>query len=86
MIQYMLQDGVHDLNIDGIQHWCKVAGTAHNTIPFVIVHGGPGGNHYVFERTLGVRLEEYITVVYYEQRGCGRSDAPKMTMIIQYIR
>ncbi|SCM94656.1 Proline-specific peptidase [Bacillus mycoides] len=74
---YMLQDGVYFLGINGIQHWCKVAGTAHNTVPLVIVHGGPGGNHYVFERTLGVRLEEYITVVYYEQRGCGRSDAPQ---------
>ncbi|PEW00348.1 proline iminopeptidase [Bacillus cereus] len=77
MIQYMLQDGVHYLKIDGIQHWCKVMGTAHNTVPLVIVHGGPGGNHYVFERTLGLRLEDYITVVYYEQRGCGRSEAPQ---------
>ncbi|EJV72673.1 hypothetical protein BWGOE4_23610 [Bacillus mycoides] len=77
MIQYMLEDRVHYLKIDGIQHWCKIAGTAHNTVPLIIVHGGPGGNHYVFERTLGVKLEEYITVVYYEQRGCGRSDAPQ---------
>ena len=36
-----------------------------------------GGNHYVFERTLGLRLEENMTVVYYEQRGCGRSEAPQ---------
>ncbi|WP_283750467.1 alpha/beta fold hydrolase [Bacillus cereus] len=54
-----------------------MAGTAHNTVPLIIVHGGPGGNHYVFERTLGVKLEEYITVVYYEQRGCGRSEVPQ---------
>ncbi len=39
----MLEDGVHYLKIDGIQHWCKVAGAAHNTVPLVIVHGGPGG-------------------------------------------
>ncbi|WP_377865729.1 alpha/beta fold hydrolase [Bacillus sp. R86525] len=77
MIQYMLEDGVHYLKIDGIQHWCKVAGAAHNTVPLIIVHGGPGGNHYVFERTLGMKLEEYLTVVYYEQRGCGRSEAPQ---------
>ncbi|PEC18904.1 alpha/beta fold hydrolase [Bacillus cereus] len=77
MIQYILQDGVYFLEINGIQHWCKVMGTAHNTVPLVIVHGGPGGNHYVFERTLGLKLEEYITVVYYEQRGCGRSEAPQ---------
>lgn len=47
-------------------------------VKFWLIHGyPPSGNHYVFERTLGVRLEEYITVVYYEQRGCGRSDAPQ---------
>lgn len=77
MIQFMLQDGVHYLKINGILHWCKVAGRAHNTVPLIIVHGGPGGNHYVFERTLGLRLEGYMTVVYYEQRGCGRSEAPQ---------
>jgi len=77
VIQYMLQDGLYFLGINGIQHWCKVMGTAHNTVPLVIVHGGPGGNHYVSERTLGLRLEDYITVIYYEQRGCGRSEAPQ---------
>lgn len=73
----MLQDGVHYLEINGIFHWCKVAGITHNTVPLIIVHGGPGGNHYVFERTLGLRLEGNMTVVYYEQRGCGRSEAPQ---------
>ncbi|MBE5109063.1 alpha/beta fold hydrolase [Bacillus thuringiensis] len=73
----MLKDGERYIDISGIKHWCKVAGAAHNTIPLVILHGGPGGNHYVFERTIGLRLEEYITVVYYEQRGCGRSEAPQ---------
>ncbi|HDR4423195.1 TPA: alpha/beta fold hydrolase [Bacillus cereus] len=77
MNQLMLQDGVHYLKINGILHWCKVAGATHNTVPLIIVHGGPGGNHYVFERTLGLRLEETMTVVYYEQRGCGRSEAPQ---------
>ncbi|PFS11219.1 proline iminopeptidase [Bacillus cereus] len=77
MINYMLKDGERNLDISDIKHWCKVAGAAHNTVPLIIVHGGPGGNHYVFERTLGMKLEEYLTVVYYEQRGCGRSEAPQ---------
>lgn len=59
-----------------IRHWCKIAGAEHKTIPIVVVHGGPGGNHYTFERTIGPKLEEFATVIYYEQRGCGRSDAP----------
>ena len=39
MNQLMLQDGIHYLKINGIMHWCKVAGTAHNTVPLIIVHG-----------------------------------------------
>jgi proline iminopeptidase len=42
----------------------------------VIVHGGPGGNAYVFERLQGLWLERSRTVVYYDQRGGGRSSAP----------
>ncbi|TKH93280.1 proline iminopeptidase, partial [Bacillus cereus] len=30
MNQLMLQDGVHYLKINGVLHWCKVAGAAHN--------------------------------------------------------
>ncbi|WHY74903.1 alpha/beta fold hydrolase [Fictibacillus enclensis] len=42
----------------------------------MIIHGGPGGNHYVFERTIGPLLSTSRTVIYYEQRGCGRSEMP----------
>ncbi|PFA22694.1 MULTISPECIES: alpha/beta fold hydrolase [Bacillus cereus group] len=73
----MLQNGITYITVNHIRHWCKIAGTKHKTIPIVVVHGGPGGNHYVFERTIGQRLEEFTTVIYYEQRGCGRSDAPE---------
>ena len=50
MNQLMLQDGIHYLKINGIMHWCKSCRTTHNTVPLIIVHGGPGGNHYVFEK------------------------------------
>lgn len=63
--------------INGVKHWYKVEGGHHGTIPIVIIHGGPGGNQYILERTLGPRLAEQFTVVYYEQRGSGRSDRPK---------
>ncbi len=46
------------------------------TAPLVIIHGGPGGHVYNFERTIGPQLEAFTTVIYYEQRGCGRSDQP----------
>jgi len=62
---------------NGINHWYKIEGCGHDTIPILIIHGGPGGNQYILERTLGPRLAEQFTVIYYEQRGSGRSNSPK---------
>ncbi|MCE4956835.1 alpha/beta fold hydrolase [Macrococcoides caseolyticum] len=69
----MLQ-GEHIININQCNHWVKLIGDYQNQIPLIIVHGGPGGNHYTFERTSGLELEKTIPVIYYEQRHCGRSD------------
>lgn len=71
-----MQNGEQHLQLNGVRQWIRVAGGEHRTIPLVILHGGPGGNHFVFERTVGPRLAERRTVIYHEQRGCGRSDAP----------
>jgi proline iminopeptidase len=73
------REGESFLEINGIDHWVKIAGVKNKTIPIVIVHGGPGGHAYNFERTPGPLLEEFATIVYYEQRGCGRSKAPADT-------
>lgn len=69
----MLQ-GEHIININQCNHWVKIIGDYQNQIPLIIVHGGPGGNHYTFERTSGLELEQIMPVIYYEQRHCGRSD------------
>ncbi|WP_027483035.1 alpha/beta fold hydrolase [Deinococcus pimensis] len=71
-----LTDGEYKLTLGGVRQWVRVDGARHGTVPLVIVHGGPGGNHFVFERTAGPLLARERTVVYHEQRGCGRSDAP----------
>ena len=70
-----LAEGASFIPINGIKHWVKVKGIEHETTPIVVVHGGPGGNNYNFERTMGPLLEKFATVIYYEQRGCGRSEA-----------
>lgn len=69
----MLQ-GEHIININQCNHWVKIIGDYQNQIPLIIVHGGPGGNHYTFERTSGIELEQIMPIIYYEQRHCGRSD------------
>ncbi len=74
-----LIDGEYTLSVNGINHWIKIDGSKHDTIPLIILHGGPGGNHYTFERTAGLLLSDKRTLVYYEQRGCGRSEKPSST-------
>lgn len=71
-----IENGEYQIEINGIPHWIKVEGKENNTIPLFIIHGGPGGNLYTFERTAGPLLSQKRTVVYYEQRGCGRSGKP----------
>ncbi len=68
-----MQDGQQHLELNGVKHWVRVAGAALHTTPLVIVHGGPGGSVYTFEQTTGAQLEQSQTIIYYEQRGCGRS-------------
>lgn len=70
------ENGEYQIEINGVTHWIKVEGKENNTIPLFIIHGGPGGNLYTFERTVGPYLAQTRTVVYYEQRGCGRSSKP----------
>lgn len=72
-----MENGEFFLTINSIKHWVKIAGAENETVPLVIIHGGPGGNNYTFERTIGPYLEEYATIIYYEQRGSGRSEAPQ---------
>ncbi|HEY8559396.1 MAG TPA: alpha/beta fold hydrolase [Pyrinomonadaceae bacterium] len=72
-----LTNGEYRAEINGVAHWYKIAGAEQKTVPLVIIHGGPGGNVYNFERLAGKRLEKFATVIYYEQRGSGRSAAPQ---------
>ncbi|MER3552994.1 MAG: hypothetical protein C4331_01190 [Meiothermus sp.] len=71
-----LQNGEFQAEINGIYQWYRVTGASNQSVPIVIVHGGPSGNVYTFERTIGPRLEAFATLIYYEQRGSGRSESP----------
>jgi proline iminopeptidase len=52
--------------------WYKAAGRKSAT-GTVYLHGGPGYNAFAFERIAGPALERELTMVYLDQRGCGRS-------------
>jgi len=79
VIKGSFKEGEVYLTLNEINHWVKIKGLENKTMPIIILHGGPWGNNYVFERTIGPLLEEFATIVYYEQRGCGRSYAAKDT-------
>lgn len=58
------------LTSDSVQLFVQVAGRG---VPCVYVHGGPGAGSYSFEKLGGSRLEDQLRLVYYDQRGSGRS-------------
>lgn len=72
-----VRDGEQMLTIGNVKQWVRIAGAQHATVPLLCLHGGPGGNHWVFERTAGLGLEARRTVIYHEQRGSGRSSPPQ---------
>lgn len=75
--QSALHEGSHDLVVNGIRLWYRVAGTsAPNTPPVIYLHGGPGGTSHDFATLAGPRLEPSLRMVYLDQRGSGRSERP----------
>ena len=63
--------------LNGTQLWYRVAGTARpNVAPLLYLAGGPGYNSYSFEHTMGSQLETHLQLIYFDERGTGRSDRP----------
>ena len=48
-----------------------------NGIPCIFIHGGPGGCSYDFEILGGNSLEGFMKLIYFDQRGSGRSEGDK---------
>lgn len=63
---------------DGVRLFYRVAGRGPDTV--VALHGGPGVGHEVLAPDLGP-LEARHTVIYYDQRGGGRSGLPDTTLL-----
>ncbi len=62
------------LEVPGGSVWYGIVGDGQMTTPLVIVHGGPGGTHDYLEPL--ETLADERPVLFYDQLGAGKSDAP----------
>ena len=60
-------------NIGDCELYCEVEG---DSIPMVLLHGGPGATHHYFHPSFS-RAKDFAKIIYYDQRGCGLSDYQK---------
>jgi len=86
-----LATGEHDIVVNGVRLWYRVAGTsAPNAPPVLFLHGGPGYNSYTFSQIEGPLLEKQLRMIYLDQRGSGRSERPwardyKMSTLVEDV-
>ena len=56
---------------DKVNVYVKLSGEG---IPCLFIHGGPGEGSLDFEKLGGNSLESFMKVIYFDQRGCARSE------------
>ena len=72
--------------IGGVDQWVMIRGRSRANPPLILLYGGPGMPETGFFRCFNAALEDVFTVVYWEQRGSGRSFAsspPRSSMTVE---
>lgn len=79
-------DQIRYLRLGGVDQWVMLRGASTSNPPLVLLHGGPGlGETGFFSRYLAP-LEQRFTLVYWDQRGAGKSasrDTPASSMTVE---
>lgn len=71
--------------LGGVDQWVMIRGESISNPPLIMLHGGPGLSETALFRHCNALLEKHFTVVYWDQRGAGRSFAktiPASTMTV----
>lgn len=74
------------IKIGGIEQFILIRGKSKENPILLILHGGPGQPETAMFRKYNSELENYFTVVYWEQRGAGKSynkNIQESTMTLQ---
>lgn len=64
--------------LGGLDQWVMIRGEKVANPPLILLHGGPGFSETAFFRYFNAPLERDFTVVYWDQRGAGKSYDPSI--------
>ena len=67
---------VRYLRLGGIDQWVMLRGESISNPPLILLHGGPGMPESGLFRHFNAPLEKHFTLVYWDQRGAGKSFSP----------
>ena len=74
------------LRLGGLDQWVMIRGENITNPALILLHGGPGMSETGMFRGFNAELEKSYTVVYWDQRGAGKSfdpDTPKSSMTVE---
>ena len=74
------------MRLGDLDQWVMIRGENVSNPPLILLHGGPGMPETAFFRYFNAPLESAFTVVYWDQRGAGRSfhrRIPPSTMTVE---
>ena len=77
---------IHYLRLGGLDQWVMIRGERITNPPLILLYGGPGLGETQFFRRFNAPLEKSFTLVYWDQRGAGKSfdrRIPKSTMTVE---
>ena len=79
---------INYLRLGGLDQWVMIRGESLANPPLILLHGGPGFSEMRFFRHFNAPLEKSFTVVYWDQRGAGKSfdrKIPKSLMTVEHF-